>query len=37
MSITQRRLLKTIGIVVAVAAVGLGVHFLIRALVAMHS
>lgn len=37
MSVMQRRLLKTLGILLAVTTVGLGAHFLIRAIVAMHS
>lgn len=37
MSQIQRRLLKTLAVLVTVAIVGLGAHFLIRAIVALHS
>lgn len=37
MSKIQRRLLKALGILVLVATLGLGAHFLIRALIVMHS
>ena len=37
MSKTQARLLKTVGFIVALAALGLGAHFLIKAIVALHS
>jgi len=37
MSKVQVRLLKTVGIVVGLAALGLGAHFLIKAIVALHS
>ncbi len=37
MSKAQRILPKALGILVTVAALGLGAHFLIRAIIAMHS
>jgi hypothetical protein len=37
MSKLQRTLLKALGILVTLAALGLGAHFLIRAIIALHS
>jgi hypothetical protein len=37
MSKLRRTLLKVLGILITIAALGLGGHFLIRALIAMHS
>jgi hypothetical protein len=37
MTRTRKLLLKTLGIIAVIAAVGLTGHFLIRALIAMHT
>lgn len=37
MSKARRTLLKTFGILAAITAIGLGVNFLIRLVIAMHS
>lgn len=37
MSTAQRRSIKALGILVVVAGIGLGAHFLIRTLIALHS
>jgi hypothetical protein len=37
MTKTKRRVIVTAVILVTVAAVGLGLHFLIRAIIALHS
>ena len=37
MSTSRRRLLRTGAVILALATVGLGIHLLVRALVALHT